>query len=146
MPKLATKVPKYCRHARGQAFVKIAGKQVWLGRYGDPIAREKYDRLVAEWLANGRTLPPPPLSQQAQPATILHILAPYWRWAKDRYTAAEADTIRSALRVVESLYGSNNHHIIEGIYKGFARAMRQAIAIDPRKADAVPSTKGILGG
>ncbi|HQS98214.1 MAG: imidazoleglycerol-phosphate dehydratase HisB [Novosphingobium sp.] len=47
---------------------------------------------------------------------------------------------------IESLYGSNNHHIIEGIYKGFARAMRQAIAIDPRKADAVPSTKGILGG
>ncbi len=47
---------------------------------------------------------------------------------------------------IESLYGSNNHHIVEGIYKGFARAMRQAIAIDPRKADAVPSTKGILGG
>ena len=47
---------------------------------------------------------------------------------------------------IESLYGSNNHHIIEGIYKGFARAMRQAVTIDPRKADAVPSTKGILGG
>jgi len=47
---------------------------------------------------------------------------------------------------VECLYGSNNHHIIEGIYKGFARAMREAVAIDPRKADAVPSTKGILGG
>lgn len=43
-------------------------------------------------------------------------------------------------------YGSNNHHIIEGIYKGFARAMRAAIAIDPRKGDAVPSTKGQLGG
>lgn len=47
---------------------------------------------------------------------------------------------------IESLYGSNNHHIIEGIYKGFARAMRQAVEIDPRKGDAVPSTKGILGG
>lgn len=47
---------------------------------------------------------------------------------------------------IECLYGSNNHHIIEGIYKGFARAMRQAVEIDPRKADAVPSTKGILGG
>ena len=47
---------------------------------------------------------------------------------------------------IESLYGSNNHHVIEGIYKGFARAMRAAVAIDSRKADAVPSTKGILGG
>lgn len=47
---------------------------------------------------------------------------------------------------IECLYGTNNHHIIEGIYKGFARAMREAVAIDPRKADAVPSTKGTLGG
>jgi len=47
---------------------------------------------------------------------------------------------------IECLYGTNNHHIIEGIYKGFARAMAQAIAIDPRKADAIPSTKGMLGG
>ena len=47
---------------------------------------------------------------------------------------------------IECLYGQNNHHIIEGIYKGFARAMRAAVEIDPRKGDAVPSTKGILGG
>ena len=47
---------------------------------------------------------------------------------------------------IETLYGQNNHHMIEGIFKGFARAMRAAVEIDPRKADAVPSTKGILGG
>lgn len=47
---------------------------------------------------------------------------------------------------VELLYGSNNHHICEAIYKGFARAMRQAVEIDPRKGGAIPSTKGILGG
>lgn len=47
---------------------------------------------------------------------------------------------------VENLYGTNNHHIVESCYKGLARALRQAIAIDPRKADAVPSTKGTLGG
>ena len=47
---------------------------------------------------------------------------------------------------VELLYGSNNHHICEAIYKGFARAMRQAVEIDPRKGGAVPSTKGQLGG
>ena len=47
---------------------------------------------------------------------------------------------------VETLYGENNHHICESCFKGLARALRQAIEIDPRKADAVPSTKGVLGG
>ena len=47
---------------------------------------------------------------------------------------------------VENLYGENNHHIAETCFKGLARALRQAIAIDPRKADEVPSTKGVLGG
>jgi len=45
---------------------------------------------------------------------------------------------------VENLYGENNHHIVESCYKGLARALRQAIEIDPRKADEVPSTKGML--
>ncbi len=47
---------------------------------------------------------------------------------------------------VENLYGENTHHIIESCYKGLARALRQAMEIDPRKSDAVPSTKGVLGG
>ena len=47
---------------------------------------------------------------------------------------------------VENLYGENNHHIIESCFKGLARALRQAVAIDPRRAGSVPSTKGVLGG
>lgn len=47
---------------------------------------------------------------------------------------------------VETLYGKNNHHIIESAFKGLARALRTAVEIDPRKADAIPSTKGTLGG
>jgi len=47
---------------------------------------------------------------------------------------------------IELIYGSNNHHICEAIYKGFARAMRSAVEIDPRKGGAIPSTKGQLGG
>ena len=47
---------------------------------------------------------------------------------------------------MELLYGSNNHHICESLYKGFARAMRVAVERDPRKGGAIPSTKGQLGG
>jgi imidazoleglycerol-phosphate dehydratase len=47
---------------------------------------------------------------------------------------------------VQLLYGQNNHHVCEAIYKGFARAMRQAVELDPRKGGAIPSTKGQLGG
>lgn len=47
---------------------------------------------------------------------------------------------------VETFYGENNHHIAESCYKALARALRAAVEIDPRKADQVPSTKGVLGG
>ena len=47
---------------------------------------------------------------------------------------------------VESLYGDNNHHMIESCFKGLARALGQALAIDPRQRDMVPSTKGTLSG
>ncbi len=45
---------------------------------------------------------------------------------------------------VETLYGHNNHHIIESAFKGLARALRTAVEIDPRKAGSIPSTKGML--
>jgi imidazoleglycerol-phosphate dehydratase len=47
---------------------------------------------------------------------------------------------------VQTLYGSNDHHIAESCFKGLARALRIAVAIDARAADEVPSTKGVLGG
>jgi imidazoleglycerol-phosphate dehydratase len=45
---------------------------------------------------------------------------------------------------VETLYGDNTHHIVETCFKGLARALREAVAIDERAPDAVPSTKGTL--
>ena len=45
---------------------------------------------------------------------------------------------------LETLYGTNNHHIVETCFKGLARALKIAIAHDPRQSDVVPSTKGVL--
>ena len=45
---------------------------------------------------------------------------------------------------IETLYGANSHHIAESCFKGVARALKAAVAIDPRQAGAVPSTKGAL--
>jgi imidazoleglycerol-phosphate dehydratase len=45
---------------------------------------------------------------------------------------------------VETLYGVNNHHIVETCFKGLARALKIAIALDPRQLNLAPSTKGVL--
>ena len=46
---------------------------------------------------------------------------------------------------IENMYGDNNHHIVESCFKGLARALRDAVEIDPRAANRIPSTKGVLG-
>lgn len=45
---------------------------------------------------------------------------------------------------IECLHGVNSHHIAEAAFKAVARALRDALETDPRKADAIPSTKGML--
>jgi imidazoleglycerol-phosphate dehydratase len=45
---------------------------------------------------------------------------------------------------VQNLYGENNHHIAETCFKGLARALREAVSVDPRQGGRVPSTKGSL--
>jgi imidazoleglycerol-phosphate dehydratase len=47
---------------------------------------------------------------------------------------------------IETLYGDNNHHIAESCFKALARALREAIEVDPRQKDRIPSTKGSLKG
>jgi imidazoleglycerol-phosphate dehydratase len=47
---------------------------------------------------------------------------------------------------VDTLYGTNDHHIAESCFKGLARALRSAVSVDPRAVGEVPSTKGTLGG
>ncbi len=59
----------------------------------------------------------------------------------------QAFTTHAAMTIhVETLYGENAHHIAESAFKGLARALRAAIALDPRQKGAIPSTKGSLSG
>lgn len=81
-----------------------------------------------------------------------------WRVAFSRDKLGEMDTelfkewfqafsqASGATLHVETLYGENNHHIVESCFKGLARALRAAAAIEPRAAGEIPSTKGTLGG
>ena len=45
---------------------------------------------------------------------------------------------------IENIYGENSHHIIESCYKGLARALRDAVQVDPRAQNIIPSTKGTI--
>ena len=77
-------------------------------------------------------------------------------FARDKVGAFDTELVREWFQAfamnagitlhVETLYGTNDHHIAESCYKGLARALRAAAAIDPRAANEVPSTKGSLGG
>jgi imidazoleglycerol-phosphate dehydratase len=59
----------------------------------------------------------------------------------------QAFTTHAAMNIhVETLYGENAHHIAESSFKGLARALRAALALDPRQKGAIPSTKGSLAG
>ena len=63
----------------------------------------------------------------------------------EEFLKALATSARMNLHV-NVAYGTNNHHVAEAIFKALARALRQAVEIDPRRGDGVPSTKGSLNG
>ena len=125
--------------ALGQALVQALGDKAGIGRYGS--AYSPMDETLARVA----------LDISGRPYLV-------WRAGFSQTRLGEWDTeliehwfhsVAQAAGItlhVELLYGQNNHHICEAIYKGFARAMRAAVEIDPRKGGAVPSTKGILGG
>ena len=123
----------------GSAVAKALGERVGIRRWGEALV---------------------PMDETLTRVAIDLSRRPYlvWRVAFTRPKLGEMDTelfkewfqaFAQAAGItlhVENLYGENTHHIVESCYKGLARALRQAIEIDPRKSDAVPSTKGVLGG
>ncbi len=106
--KTTHKTPSLRHHkATGQGFVELDGRRVYLGRFDRPDTRERYHRLIAEWLANGRQLPVDPHT-----ITVAELIALFWKHAENHYRrpdgsfTSERDNVRLALRPVRELYGS----------------------------------------
>lgn len=107
MPKLKNSVPKYRRHrASGQAVVTLSGRDFYLGPHNSKTSVHEYDRLVAEWLANNRSLP----AEADSPTTIEELLASFWQYAVVHYVGldgkptSEVESYRQAMKPVRSLY------------------------------------------
>ena len=101
-----TKTPSYRRHKpTDQAIVSLSGKIFYLGPYGTEASKKKYDRLIAEWLANGRRLP----SAGEQGLTVGELVLRFWDFAhgyyvKDGEPTKEIPCIRLAVRPMNDLY------------------------------------------
>ncbi len=126
-----------CGIALGQAVARALGDKAGIRRYGHAyVAMDEALSRVA-------------LDCSGRPYLV-------WRVALtvERLGAIETELFREWFQAfaqaagltlhVECLYGSNNHHIIESCFKALARALRDAVALDPREAGRVPSTKGRL--
>ncbi len=123
----------------GQAFAEALGERKGITRYADAH------------LAMDETLTRCAVDVSGRPYLV-------WQVAFSQAKIGEMDTelFREWFQAfaqnagitlhIATLYGENNHHIAETCFKALARTLRGAIAIDPRQADRVPSTKGSLKG
>ncbi|MBP7747985.1 MAG: recombinase XerD, partial [Phycisphaerae bacterium] len=107
MTAKSQRLPKFRIHKfTQQAYVELSGRRFYLGLHHTPEARQRYNALVADWLANGRKLRVSP-----QEITVKELIARYWLFAEKYYrdpdgnVSRELDNIRDAMRPVKELYG-----------------------------------------
>ena len=126
-----------CGIVLGQAFAKALGDKQGIARY------------ASVHLPMDETLTRVSLDVSGRPFLIWDVT-----FSRDKVGEMDTELFREWFQAfaqnagitlhVATLYGVNNHHIAETCYKGLARALREAISIDPRQAGRVPSTKGTL--
>ena len=123
--------------AIGQAFAQALGDKRGITRYGDALSPmdETLTRVALDISGRPWLVWKDLFSQPRLGGMDTEMFAHFFH----SFAQAAGITLH-----VETLYGTNNHHIAEAAFKGVARALRTAIEIDPRKADAIPSTKGML--
>jgi integrase len=109
MPRLSNdQLPAYRLHKQsGQAIVTLSGKDFTLGCYGSAESRQKYQRLTAEWQANGRNIP-----VAKDDLIVLELISRFWKHAQTHYRkpdgthTSELKNYKCALRPLKRLYGS----------------------------------------
>jgi imidazoleglycerol-phosphate dehydratase len=121
----------------GQALAKALGQKTGIQRYADVH------------LAMDETLTRVAVDVSGRPYLVWHVT-----FTRPKIGDMDTELFREWFQAfaqnagitlhVACLYGENNHHIAETCYKGLARALKQAVSIDPRQAGRVPSTKGTL--
>ncbi len=121
----------------GQAFKEALGDKVGIRRYGFFVLPmdESLARVVID--VGGR----PHLVYKAEAPTMF--VRDFNIVLVKEFCRAFSNTLGANLHV-ELLYGEEPHHVAEAIFKGLARALDVATQIDPRSADQLPSTKGII--
>ncbi|MCA9102213.1 MAG: hypothetical protein KDA63_13715, partial [Planctomycetales bacterium] len=110
---MTVRTPKYRLHkGSGQALVQIGGRRIYLGKHGTEESKQRYRRLVADWL-RGRPAPTTTSNGNgtATAISINAVLLAYWKFAKTYYVedgepTSELAGMRSALRPVKELYGA----------------------------------------
>src|SRR5690349_10605849 len=99
-PPSGTRIPSYRRYKpTGQAVVTLSDRDIYLGLYGSPRSRKKYNCLIAEWLAAGRQIP-----RESAEITIGEVLNGYRKFAETYYRrpdgtpTGEFDRVRRELK------------------------------------------------
>lgn len=105
------RTPSYCRQrfadSPDYAYVTINGKRISLGRYDTLESKERYDRLIAQWMLNGRQLP-----VKQEEALVKNLLAAFYRYAEGYYKTADGTptstifTVRTAVRMLRKYYAT----------------------------------------
>src|SRR3712207_6268491 len=123
--------------ALGQAFAQALGDKKGIARYADVH------------LPMDETLSRVALDISGRPFLVFRTAFP-----TEKIGAFDTELVREFFQGfamnagvtlhLETLYGANSHHIAESLFKGAARALRRAVATDPREEGRVPSTKGML--
>jgi integrase len=108
MPRLLKAVPSYRKHrATGQAVVTLNGRDFYLGPHGTKVSKAEYDRIIGEWLQQGRQIHPVggtgSLSVIELIVSYINFVRGYYR--KDGQPTSEVESIRLSLKPVKSLYG-----------------------------------------
>lgn len=123
--------------ALGEAMAKALGDKRGITRYGDAHSPmdETLTRCVLDISGRPHCVWKSSFSQSRLGEMDTELFSHWFQ----SFSQAAGITLH-----IETIYGENNHHIAESMYKALARALRQAIEIDPRKGDMIPSTKGVL--